>query len=135
MMKSKSFAEPFQYPSPPTSNLSTTSTIALDDTSGWKALETSLYCLTQIIRGCGPAFLSQEYLKHDRLAFLIFSRSTRHINRHVRAVAFDAITAICEIASPAQMMDLGLHSGIDELDKVRYLNICLNMNMNMSEYI
>ncbi|TYZ58640.1 hypothetical protein PybrP1_009227 [[Pythium] brassicae (nom. inval.)] len=78
----------------------------LDDVSGWKALESSLCALKYVVKGSGAAFLEQRaggpadafvYLTPELLE-LVTTKSCFHINRHVRVVGLDTITALCEAA-------------------------------------
>lgn len=81
----------------------------LDDVSGWKALESSLCALKFIVKGSGAAFLAMTpdgtfvYLTPE-LFELVTTKSCFHINRHVRVVGLDTITALCE-AAPAGFLE------------------------------
>lgn len=84
----------------------------LDDVSGWKALESSLCALKYIVKGSGAAFFEQRvdgaaeafvYLTPELLE-LVTTKSCFHINRHVRVVGFDTITALCE-GAPRGFLD------------------------------
>lgn len=90
----------------------------LDDVSGWKALESSLCALKYIIKGSREAFLEKKsdgetfvYLTPSLLD-LMTTKSCFHINRHVRVVGLDIITAICEVA-PSGFLDAH-HSAITD---------------------
>lgn len=72
-------------------------THALDDTTGWKSLTTSVVAYKEIILGAGSAFIENQYLTAE-LIDLVIVQTTKHINRHVRAAGFDTCTALCQIA-------------------------------------
>jgi hypothetical protein len=63
---------------------SRTSTGALDDTTGWRALETNYLCLASLVNALGGDFLTEFPLTDDVLDDCEFSCVT-HVNRHVRA--------------------------------------------------
>lgn len=75
----------------------------LDDVSGWKALETSYIALKCILKESAAAFLEKDaqgkfvYLDAE-LADLITTKSCFHVNRHVRVVGLDTISALCDVA-------------------------------------
>ena len=103
--------------------------IALDDTSGWKALETSLFAVNEMIKGCGMKFLSENYMNQTFID-LVMVQSVVHINRHVRAIGFEIITSIATVANEEYManniplssaMVLALETGLqDNWSQVRY---------------
>lgn len=76
----------------------------LDDVSGWKALESSLCAIKYIVKGSQGGFLEKRedgetfvYLDPELLD-LMTTKSCFHINRHVRVVGLDIVTAISETA-------------------------------------
>lgn len=81
--------------------------LALDDTSGWRNLETSLVSYDYIVKGLGSTFWLPAPVPGDVTAFLTVENlsvlgycCTQHINRHVRAAAMALLTTICDLASP-----------------------------------
>ncbi|GMI12834.1 hypothetical protein TrRE_jg10611 [Triparma retinervis] len=79
--------------------------LALDDTSGWRNLETSLVCYDNIVKGLGHTFFQPGTSDADVTAFLNDSNldvlaycATLHINRHVRAASMALLTTICLLA-------------------------------------
>lgn len=85
--------------------------VAVDDTSGWAALETSLNALCSIIRGCGASFLEAEdglagaeACAKGSLFDLVVNNGTRHINRHVKAASFDTSCCIIEACAAANAL-------------------------------
>ncbi|TMW67001.1 hypothetical protein Poli38472_012117 [Pythium oligandrum] len=82
----------------------------LDDVSGWKALESSLSALKYVIRGSGAKFLTEKTVDGAFVYFtpeikeLATTKSVFHINRHVRVVGLDTVTALCEVA-PVGFLD------------------------------
>lgn len=79
--------------------------VALDDTSGWRNLETSLVCYDNIVKGLGHSFFQPGtkdddvtmFLNKPNLAVLVYC-ATVHINRHVRAASMSLLTTICLLA-------------------------------------
>lgn len=78
----------------------------LDDVSGWKALESSLCALKYVIKGSRAVFLQKKpdgetfvYLTPSLLE-LMTTKSCFHINRHVRVVGLDIVTAIADVSPP-----------------------------------
>ena len=84
------------------------STVALDDTTGWKSLETSLLALAAFLDA--PSATEQSELKHD-LDTLIQSLhycATKHINRHVRAASLQALERYINnacVQTPTQLIE------------------------------
>jgi hypothetical protein len=81
----------------------------LDDVSGWKALESSLSAFKYILRGARESFLtakedgSFQYLTPE-IFEIVSTKAVFHINRHVRLVGLDILTALCEVA-PVGFLD------------------------------
>ncbi|DAZ92489.1 TPA: hypothetical protein N0F65_012719 [Lagenidium giganteum] len=78
----------------------------LDDVSGWKALESSLSAFKFIVEGCGSQWLAKQHDDTEKFEYmtpeifeLITTKSAFHINRHVRVVGFDTISALCDVAT------------------------------------
>lgn len=100
---------------------------ALDDTSGWKALETSVVALKEIILGCGQSFVNEGHLT-THLVDIAVVQCTEHINRHVRVAGFDVCTALCLVMNKGKMdicisdrMRMALEGGLqDNWSQVRY---------------
>lgn len=63
---------------------------ALDDTTGWRALETNWLCLAQLVTAMSGAFLSQFPVSIETLQDAEFSCVT-HVNRHVRAAGMTVL--------------------------------------------
>ncbi|KAL7578252.1 hypothetical protein ACA910_012671 [Epithemia clementina (nom. ined.)] len=67
------------------SQYSKSSTGALDDTTGWRALETNWQCLAAIISAMGPLYFDDFGVFSDQLLQDCQHSSIVHVNRHVRA--------------------------------------------------
>lgn len=67
-------------------NYSRASTGALDDTTGWRALETNWQCLAALSSALGPDYLS-EFAPSEQLLIDCEYSAVKHVNRHVRAAA------------------------------------------------
>jgi hypothetical protein len=71
---------------------------AVDDTTGWRALETNWLCLAALIRAMGPQYLQQfPFEASDILEDAKYSCIT-HVNRHVRAAGMSVLEQ-CVVAS------------------------------------
>jgi hypothetical protein len=66
------------------------STGALDDTTGWRALETNWLCLASLVTALGGDFLTEFPLTDEVLEDCEFSCVT-HVNRHVRAAGMTVL--------------------------------------------
>jgi hypothetical protein len=66
------------------------STGALDDTTGWRALETNWLCLASLVTALGGDFLTEFPLTDELLEDCEFSCVT-HVNRHVRAAGMTVL--------------------------------------------
>ena len=66
---------------------SKSSTGALDDTTGWRALETNWQCLACWIASLGPDYYHVEGLDLDPILSNLEYSAVTHVNRHVRAAA------------------------------------------------
>lgn len=66
---------------------SKSSTGALDDTTGWRALETNWQCLACWIASCGSSYYQLEGLQLDPILKNLEYSAITHVNRHVRAAA------------------------------------------------
>ncbi|CAN0348450.1 unnamed protein product, partial [Hapterophycus canaliculatus] len=64
--------------------------VAVDDTSGWKALETSLLALKEFVDAIGRPFIDGGHLNDETVGYIV-SGATVHINRHVREASFQII--------------------------------------------
>ena len=100
-------------------------TAAVDDTTGWKSLETSLNALQVIMAGIGGDFVAGGSLTEELLGLCM--ECVLHINRHVRAVAFEICTTLSEIcphshaAGIADAIVKSLEVGLeDNWSQVRY---------------
>ncbi len=69
--------------------------IALDDTSGWKALETSINVLRTFIRAIGRPFIDRGYWSPILMSFTCLGAS-KHLNRHVREACFGLIDTVIQ---------------------------------------
>jgi hypothetical protein len=74
---------------------------AVDDTTGWKSLETSLSALQTIMAATGEAFVAGGFLDADLAEVL--THCARHLNRHVRAEAFGCWDALAGVCPPDEM--------------------------------
>jgi len=63
---------------------------ALDDTTGWRALETNWLCLASLVTALGGDFLTEFPLTDELLQDCQFSCVT-HVNRHVRAAGMTVL--------------------------------------------
>jgi hypothetical protein len=66
---------------------SKSSTGALDDTTGWRALETNWQCLACWIASLGSSYFQLEGLDLDLILSNLEYSAVTHVNRHVRAAA------------------------------------------------
>lgn len=66
---------------------SKSSTGALDDTTGWRALETNWQCLACWIASLGAKYYRVEGLEIEPLLVNLEHSAVTHVNRHVRAAA------------------------------------------------
>lgn len=66
------------------------STVALDDTTGWRALETSWQCLASLVHAMGPKCLVTFPFDDQILEDCQYS-AIKHVNRHVRAAAMNVL--------------------------------------------
>lgn len=71
-------------------NYSRTSTGAVDDTTGWRALETNWLCLASMVHAMSDQYVRVFPVTSDLLADCEFS-SVTHVNRHVRAAAMQTL--------------------------------------------
>ena len=76
---------------------SRSSTGALDDTTGWRALETNWQCLAALISALGSKYFAEFPVKEEWLQDCQFSCVT-HVNRHVRAAGM-AVLEQCVLAT------------------------------------
>ena len=80
------------------SNFSKSSTGALDDTTGWRALETNWQCLAALISAMGPLYLDDFGAFSDQLLQDCQHSCVVHVNRHVRAAGM-AVLEQCVAAA------------------------------------
>lgn len=83
---------PVPDPNDPTDLTPQPPAIALDDTSGWRELETSFTALISISTALGPT----PFWSHSTLSVIQYC-ATQHVNRHVRAESINLCIRICEI--------------------------------------
>uniref|UniRef100_A0A7S2UBJ5 Uncharacterized protein n=1 Tax=Attheya septentrionalis TaxID=420275 RepID=A0A7S2UBJ5_9STRA len=83
-----------------TTAFSASSTGALDDTTGWRALETNLQGIASYIHGCGASFLVEHgtdiFSQEDSLLETLEYCSVKHINRHVRAAGIACLEQVVQ---------------------------------------
>lgn len=86
--------------------LGTDSEIALDDTTGWYALESLLCSYRELIGGCGP---SLQYLSQtpEMEIDLFIRQSSLHINRYIRQATFEFIHMLMSQCAPGSMHWVG----------------------------
>mmetsp|Transcript_14590 Transcript_14590/g.22519 ORF Transcript_14590/g.22519 Transcript_14590/m.22519 type:complete len:810 (+) Transcript_14590:25-2454(+) len=118
---------------------------ALDDTTGWRALETSLIALASWINGCGGTYVDQFYHGEEgssnesgvelssSLLIILEGCSAKHINRHVRAAGLQCLEQIIRVSSLSTYDGSNeqhvLHEGSELRDcVVRILTVCLADN-------
>jgi len=80
------------------SNYSRSSNGALDDTTGWRALETNWQCLAAIVSAMGPKYFDDFGPFSDELLNNCEYSSIQHPNRHVRAAGM-AVLEQCILAA------------------------------------
>ncbi|CAM9544049.1 unnamed protein product [Ectocarpus sp. 6 AP-2014] len=69
--------------------------VAVDDTSGWKALETSFLALKEFVDAVGRPFIDGGHLNDETVGYIV-SGATVHINRHVREASYQIIRSILD---------------------------------------
>ncbi len=67
--------------------------VALDDTTGWKALETSIIVLRTFVQAIGRPFFDKGYWSPILMRYMCFGAS-KHLNRHVKEVCFGLIDTV-----------------------------------------
>lgn len=65
----------------------TPKSVVLDDTTGWRALETNWQCLACLIQPLGRAYFELFPVTNSKLLEQCQLSATEHVNRHVRAAA------------------------------------------------
>lgn len=98
-------------------NYSQTSTGALDDTTGWRALETNWQGLASYIGGLGRAFFELHELTPRLLESCEYSCMT-HVNRHVRAAGIAVLEQWIAVAPANMLADSPLRTTIVTVLKV-----------------
>ncbi|CAN0015393.1 unnamed protein product, partial [Ectocarpus fasciculatus] len=78
------------------------SEIALDDTTGWYALETLLCSYRELVSGCGPRLGYLDRASEAELGLFIRD-SALHINRYIRQATFEFIHALMLQLSPGAL--------------------------------
>lgn len=78
--------------------------VAVDDTSGWKALETSIMALTELVAAVGRPLVTKGYMT-DVIIMNACRGAAEHVNRHVREASFRLIAAIIEAAGTLEGSD------------------------------
>lgn len=68
--------------------------VELDDTTGWKSLETYFCAYIYLVQGCGKPLLSNPNLVTDQEYELLVTNASTHINRHIRQVSLNFIDVI-----------------------------------------
>eukprot|EP00611_Tribonema_gayanum_P012896 TRINITY_DN2359_c0_g1_i3.p1 TRINITY_DN2359_c0_g1~~TRINITY_DN2359_c0_g1_i3.p1 ORF type:complete len:680 (+),score=236.19 TRINITY_DN2359_c0_g1_i3:112-2151(+) len=69
--------------------------VAVDDTTGWKALETSILALKELVAAIGRPLADGGHIT-DKVIDYTCRGATEHVNRHVREASFRLIAAIIE---------------------------------------
>lgn len=69
---------------------STTSNGAMDDTTGWRALETNWLCLAALVSGMKASYFQYGFCT-DQLFAGCEESAVSHVNRHVRAAAMQCL--------------------------------------------
>ena len=96
---------------------SETSTGALDDTTGWRALETNWQGLASYIGGLGNAFFARHESTLSLLEACKYSCVT-HVNRHVRAAAIVVLEQWITVAPTNLLMESRLRTTVVDVLKV-----------------
>jgi hypothetical protein len=81
---------------------SQSSTGALDDTTGWRALETNWQCLACWIASLGSNYFSTQGLELEPLLKNVEHSAVTHVNRHVRAAAIAVLEQLVAAAGKDQ---------------------------------
>jgi len=84
---------------------SKSSTGALDDTTGWRALETNWQCLAALISALRGDYLSAFPLSESLLQDCQYS-AVDHVNRHVRAAAMAVLEQLIVAAASSAHSDM-----------------------------
>jgi len=94
------------------------SKLALDDTTGWKSLETSLHALAAFL-DAPPTFSDIDQEQSEQLLELIQALNhcaTVHVNRHVRAASLQALERyITKGCVPNQLLETNLRKQFAEI--------------------
>ncbi|CAM9405621.1 unnamed protein product [Chrysoparadoxa australica] len=74
--------------------------VAVDDTTGWKALETSVLAMQQFVEAIGRPFVDNGTATKlsPELVHYIVSGATKHVNRHVREASLKLIASIIDVS-------------------------------------
>ena len=96
---------------------SQTSAGALDDTTGWRALETNWQGLASYIGGLGAAFFERHVLTPRILEACEYSCMT-HVNRHVRAAGIVVLEQWITVAPTTMLVESPLRNTIVTVLKV-----------------
>jgi len=76
---------------------------ALDDTTGWRALETHLHALAAFVDGCGGAYVTEEDgVRDEKLLAALESCCNDHVNRHIRAAGIAVLDRMVLSVSAAE---------------------------------
>lgn len=76
--------------------------IALDDVTGWRALETSLLTLIAIAEGCGPELEALGLLDEEWVSKTV-SIASQHQNRYVREASMNMASVLAERCTGVKM--------------------------------
>jgi hypothetical protein len=75
--------------------------VAVDDTTGWKALETSVLALKAFVHSIGRPFIEKGNWTEDLMEYTCRGAS-EHVNRHVREASFGLIASVIGAAGSLQ---------------------------------
>jgi len=107
---------------------SKSSTGALDDTTGWRALETNWQCLACWIASLGSSYYEVDGLELDPLFSNLEYSAVTHVNRHVRAAAIAVLEQVTISAGEDEKYWHLLESGVLRKTNVKVLKAGLADN-------
>ncbi|CAM9208809.1 unnamed protein product [Choristocarpus tenellus] len=113
-----------------TNALSGKDDVAVDDTSGWKALETSILALKEFVDVLGRQFIDGGHLSDDTVRYIV-AGATIHINRHVREASFQIIRSILVACGPLSGVEGSSHG--PALGSTFAASIALGLQDNWSQ--
>ena len=71
--------------------------VELDDTTGWKSLETSICAYRNLLQGCGTNYIIHSNILNSDIFEIFITNGSSHINRHIRQSTYDFIITIINL--------------------------------------